>query len=123
MLLRLLLSILRGPLTADEAVTAGGGPDGMEGVQETEGSAGGLRPLAEGPVVDLGECCPGWGCLLLAGSDGGWLGWVVQSCPGLAPVLELKGGKAVVACLTDSQTASSCAPCHQPVNRRPGANA
>lgn len=48
-LLRLLLSILRGPLTADEA--AAGGGSGMEGVQR----AGELRPLAEGPVLDLGE--------------------------------------------------------------------
>ena len=59
-LLRLLLSILRGPLSADEAAAAAGGEDGgaggsgssMEGVQQ---QPGGLRPLAEGPVIDLGE--------------------------------------------------------------------
>lgn len=47
-LLRLLLSILRGPLTADEAAAGG---SGVEGVQR----AGELRPAAEGPVLDLGE--------------------------------------------------------------------
>lgn len=63
-LLRLLLSILRGPLSADEAAAAAaaGGEDGgagadagssMEGVQQQ--LPGGLRLLAEGPVIDLGK--------------------------------------------------------------------
>jgi hypothetical protein len=66
-LLRLLLSILRGPLSADEAAAAAGGEDGgagagsssMEGVQQ---QPSGLRPLVEGPVIDLGEWLLLLGC-------------------------------------------------------------
>lgn len=55
-LLRLLLAILRGPLTADEAAAGG---SGMEGVQQAGQAGEGARLAAEGPVIDLGGCCFG----------------------------------------------------------------
>lgn len=67
-LLRLLLSILRGPLTADEA-GASGGPDGMQGVQAGgRGAAQELRLLEGGPVIELGA----W-----LGPGLGTFGWVM----------------------------------------------
>lgn len=70
-LLRLLLGILRGPLTADEAAALGGNGEGMEGVTAVAHDAvDALPPLAEGPVIDLGGllgrcCCPSASLLII----------------------------------------------------------